>query len=298
MMQVEALRDLFQLTGKWQSSALLYQTEPVQQGYLVPIESLSLQGAELVLRSSPLTHTEWWHHFIPVNTCPRYRGYLLEIDDAFDAFCQQAGCQEACGAEDGFVDLSAGRLRLNHDRAYIAQGFHRLQAYLTLAAEYVDQSNQEQGLQIQLLATDNRLRLHAVSPLDPQLLKRYQLAFQSLYPQLTQIYGKANTLVLPPAPNYSEIDITPDSVIEEARYYALIEATYLEALDMLQFLVQKKGGSQEDTTYYLPDQITYHRFPQRLEAYRSGLYMGRVGFKKGSQEIQQFLQTTLGGGRW
>ncbi len=297
-MQAEALQDLFQLTGKWQANGTIYQSDPIERGYLVGIESLSLAGAELELRSSALTHTEWWHHFIPVNTCPRYRGQLLEIADDFDVYCQKAACDEACGAEDRFVDLSAGRLRLAHDRAYIAQGFHRLQAYLTLVTESVDEINQQQGLRIELQAQNNRLRLQAKSPIDPQTLKRYQQAFQSIYPQLTQIYGKANTSSLPPAPNYSEVDITPESVIEEARYYALIEATYLEALDMLQFLVLKKGGSQEDNIYYLPEQITYHRFQQRLEAYRSGLYMGRVGFKKGSQEIQQFFQTTLGGGRW
>ncbi len=97
------------MTGKWDDNQSVFKVDPLVYGYLSPIQKLEIEalgGWHLV--SSPITNIEWWHWFMPVSSCPRYKGHLVEISDRYDPFCKAAACSEACGAEDGFVDLSAG----------------------------------------------------------------------------------------------------------------------------------------------------------------------------------------------
>lgn len=285
------------LKGSWNEQQLIFRVDPLVYGYMVPLQRLELRHERIYLYSSPLTNTEWWHQFMPVTSCPRYKGQQLEVADSFDSACRSAQCAEACGAEDQFVDLSAGRLPLEAESPYLSHAFPRLQAFLDYAQQIQTQFCQETQLQISLDYQRHLLGLQAHTPLTQ--LRDYAEGFQHLYQAITQIQGKVNTSYLPPAPDYSDVDITPENVMAEARYYGMVEAVRLEALDMLAFLVERKGGSQDQNEYFLPsNQLSYRLYPSRIEAYRSGLYMGREGFKKGVQELQQFFQTTLGGGRW
>ncbi|MEZ0369642.1 MAG: hypothetical protein ACAI44_11185, partial [Candidatus Sericytochromatia bacterium] len=254
-------------------------------------------GIRLV--SSPVTNIEWWHWFMPVNSCPRYKGTLVEIHDRYDPFCKVGGCAEACGAEDGFVDLSAGRLRLIEEATLIENIFPRLSAYLKRAQDMTETACMLEDVVIMLDTSTSVVCLHSRIKPDPANFHKHVQAFNQLYPKITGIQGKVNTGFLPNPGEYSQDDLDEKSILEEARYYALVEAVRQESVDILKFLLAKKGGKVEEDTYHLDqDNMSYILHSNRIEAQRNSLYMGNEGFKKGVQEMQKFFQTTLGGGRW
>lgn len=293
------LESLLGFKGKWNADQTQFRTDPLNYGYLVPIQRAELEAGGVLLVSSPVTNAEWWHQFMPVSSCPRYKGQLVEIQDAYDGFCRQGNCAELCNAEDGFVDLSAGRLRLLEDAEHIQQRFPRLQHFLERAETLVQEYNASQDTQLMLDKSDAVVSLKVRLRPEPESLMGHIQALKEVYPRITGVQGKVNTAYLPQAPDYSDVDISDESVLEEGRYYALQEAVRQEAVDILHFLVERKGGSVSDNEYHLPEnQMVYTLWGNRIEATRNGLYMGNEGFKKGIQELQTFFQTTLGGGRW
>lgn len=287
------------LSGNWSADQRSFRADPLVYGYLTPIQEIIIEPGGLQIVSSPVTNTEWWHQFIPVATCPRYRTQGIRIPDAYADLCLQGQCETACGAEDGFVDLSAGRLRLIEEASLIQQRFPRLDFFLARAERLTREINASQQSSLLLDISERVVRLRARIQADMTSLARHLEAFRQLYPQITQIHDKVNTAFLPQPKDFSDVAITEESVLEEARFYALQEGVRQEAVDILDFLVTRKGGSISENEYYLPqEQMVYTLMPTRIEAMRSGLYMGREGFRKGVQEVQQFFQTTLGGGRW
>ena len=293
------LEKLTGLSGHWNQEQTVFRTDPLIYGYLSPVQRIERESQGVYLISGPVTHTEWWHQFMLVTGCPRRKGLALRIRDSFDSACLEARCQEACGAEDGFVDLSAGRLRVEQEREFLNQRFPRLAFFLARAERLTREITQASGCGILLDTSTPVLDLRARFLATPENLRRYVRAFQELYVQITQLQGRLDARMLPTPTDYSDVTITEASVLAEARYYALQEAVRQEALDMLAFLVRKKGGQIMEHEYYLPvEQVTYTLRHNRIEARRNGLYMGSEGFRKGVQELQQFFQTTLGGGRW
>lgn len=287
------------LSGNWSADQRHFRSDPLVYGYLTPIQQLDIEPGGLQIVSSPVTNTEWWHQFIPVSTCPRYRMQGIRIPDGHADFCLQGQCDTACGAEDGFVDLSAGRLRLIEEASLIQLRFPRLDFFLARAERLTRKLNASQQTHILLDISERVVRLRARIQPDMASLARHLSAFRQLYPQITQIHDKVNTAFLPQPKDFSDVAITEESVLEEARFYALQEGVRQEAVDILHFLVERKGGSISENEYYLPqEQMVYTLMPLRIEAARSGLYMGTEGFRKGVQEVQRFFQTTLGGGRW
>lgn len=286
-------------SGSWNDDRSSFRVDPLTYGYLSPIQRVEVEPGGIHLISSPVTNTEWWHWFMPTSTCPRYKGHLVEIKDRFDPFCRAAACAEACGADDGFVDLSAGRLRLQEEALLIGNIFPRLHTYLNRAEKLTQQICQDQGVGILVDTSQNVVSLHSRLRPDPDSFVRHVEAYRQLYPMITGVQGKVNTAYLPQPKEYSRDDLGEQSVLEEARYHALVEAVHQEAQDMLHFLLSRKGGVIEDNIYHLnQDNMSYTLLSNRIEAARGGLYMGNEGFKKGVQELQRFFQTTLGGGRW
>jgi hypothetical protein len=293
------LENLTGLKGHWNQDQTVFRTDPLVYGYLSPIQRIECESQGVYMISGPVTHTEWWHQFMPVSSCPRRKGQALRIRDSFDSACLEARCQEACGAEDGFVDLSAGRFRVDQEREFLNQRFPRLAFFLARAEGLTQEMRSTSGCGILLDTATPVLDLRARFLATPENLRRYTRAFQELYGRITQLQGKLNAAFLPPPTEYSDVHINEEQVLAEARYYALQEAVRQEALDILAFLVHKKGGQIMENEYYLPvEQVTYTLRHNRIEARRSGLYMGAEGFRKGVHELQQFFQTTLGGGRW
>lgn len=293
------IETLLGLKGKWDQTQRLFRIDPVSYGYLNPVQRVELEGQGVRLISSPLSNSEWWHWFMPVSSCPRYKGHLVEIADRYDPFCKAAACAEACGAEDQFVDLSAGRLRLIEEAGLIERIFPRLQLYLQRAESLAAEVSEQAGVGIMLDYQQGVVSLHSRLRAEPASLERHIQALRRLYPMITGIQGKVSTAFLPQPQTYSQDDLDQASILEEARYYALVEAVRQEALDILDFLLERKGGHLEDNVYHLPnDNLTYTLYNNRIEANRNSLYMGAEGFQKGVQELQKFFQTTLGGGRW
>jgi hypothetical protein len=171
--------------------------------------------------------------------------------------------------------------------------------FLERAEKLIAKLKTETGCGILLNTQGSILDLRARILAQPDQIAKYAEAFKQLYGAITLVQGKVSTAYLPSPGDYSDVAITEASVIDEARFYALQEAVRQEAVDILAFLVKRKGGQIIDNDYYLPvEQMTYTLLHNRIEAMRSGLYMGSQGFKKGVQELQMFFQTTLGGGRW
>lgn len=293
------LEKLIGFKGQWDSEQKVFRIDPLTYGYLSPLQRVEVESQGLYLISSPITNTEWWHQFMLVSGCPRLKGQWVVIHDAFDSRCKAGECAEACGAEDGFVDLSAGRFRVDEDREFLNQRFARLAFFLERAEKLIAKIKAETGCGILLNTQGSVLDLRARILPQPEQIAKYAEAFKQLYGAITLVQGKVSTAYLPKPGDYSDVAITEASVIEEARFYALQEAVRQEAMDILAFLVKRKGGQIIENDYYLPvEQMTYTLLHNRIEAMRSGLYMGSEGFKKGVQELQMFFQTTLGGGRW
>ncbi len=286
-------------SGNWNEDRTSFRVDPLTYGYLSPIQRVELEAGGIHLISSPITNTEWWHWFMPISSCPRYKGHLVKIKDRFDAFCRAGACTEACGADDGFVDLSAARLRLQEEAQLIENLFPRLQAYLNRAERLKDEVCKSQSVGILLDNNQAVVSLYSRLRPEPASFTRHVQAYQQLYPMITGVQGKVNTAYLPHPKTYSRDDLDEQSVLEEARFHSLVEAVRQEALDMMHFLLSRKGGFIEDNIYHLnQDNMSYTLHNNRIEASRAGLYMGNEGFKKGIQELQRFFQTTLGGGRW
>lgn len=296
---VNQLEHLLGFKGSWDEAQTLFRVDPLTYGYLSPIQRVEVESQGLYLISSPITNTEWWHQFMPVSGCPRLKAQWVVIKDAFHESCKAGACQEACGAEDGFVDLSAGRFRVDEEREFFNQRFPRLAFFLERAEKLLSRLKAETGCGILLNTEGSILDLRARILAQPEQIAKYAEAFKQIYGAITLVQGKVSTSHLAKPGDYSDVAITEASVIEEARLYALQEAVRQEAVDILAFLVKRKGGQIIDNDYYLPvEQMTYTLLHNRIEAMRSGLYMGSEGFKKGVQELQMFFQTTLGGGRW
>lgn len=287
------------LKGQWNEARTTFRADPVTYGYMVPIQRVEVEPQGIRLFSSPVTNTEWWRWFMPITSCPRFKGALVEIRDRFDPFCKAGACAEACGAEDGFVDLSAGRLRLIEEAQLIEHIFPRLTFYLKRAEALAEKVCAAQDVGIMLDTSQNVVSLHSRIRPEPATFLRHAQAFRELYPMITGVHGKVNTGFLQNPGEYSQDDLDEASILEEARYYGMIEAVRQESIDILHFLVGKKGGVIEDDVFHLnQDNLAYTLHTNRVEAQRGGLYMGTEGFKKGVQEVQKFFQTTLGGGRW
>ena len=293
------IEKLLGFNGTWNIERTVFRVDPLIYGYLVPIKEVELEAGGILLRSSPVTNTEWWHQFMPVSSCPRYKGQWVEIQDRYDRFCHEGNCAELCHAEDGFVDLSAGRLRLQEDAEHIQQRFPRLQHFLERAESLTQKLCQDTPVRIMLDTSQNLVELRSrLRPENDAILSAHIQTFKELYPRITGIQGKVNTAYLPQPPDYSEVEITDESVLEEGRFYALQEAVRQEGIDMLHFLIERKNGVVTENEYHMPEKMIYILWNNRIEATRNGLYMGNEGFKKGVQELQKFFQTTLGGGRW
>lgn len=296
MITQEMIQPMIGMNGKWENETT-FRVDPLVYGYMSPIQKIEIESEGIRIVSSSVTATEWWRNFMPITGCPRYKGSQVVIADYFDPFCQEGRCEEACGAEDDFVELSAGRLRLLEDNDHIVRLFPRLQQFLEHALALVEQTNQELGVGIGLEFTQNNMALGARVFTDREVFAKHCHAFKTLYPQITHIQGKLDTGHLPAPSDFSGDDI--DDVINEAKYYALLEAVRLETGDMLTFITGRRGGEVDGNQFHLPNEsLTYTMLPHRVEANRAGSYMGMIDYKKGIQQMQQFVSTTLGGGRW
>ena len=264
--------------GKWEND-FKFRIDPLTYGYLTPIERIEVEFGGILLSSSPLTNTEWWEHLMPAMAIPESVEYNQDE------------------VEDGFIELSAGRLNLLEDAEFIEHHFTRLYTYLSRAISMVERTNEVLQMGIGLEIDKSSIRLQARLETDQELLLRNCEAFKKLYTKITDIHGKVDTSALPEPGNFNGNDI--ESIIQESKYYALKEATRLEGIDILSYIVNKKQGTIEDDDYILPnDRMIYKLYPNCIEALRSGTYMGRIGFDKGVKPLQQFFATTLGGGRW
>lgn len=298
-----SIRDIIETSvgfkGKWENYNMNFIVDPLTYGYMTPIQRVDIESEGVHIQSSPITNTEWWTNFMPTNSCPRFKGKAIEIEDYFNDFCKDGKCEEACGAEDGFVDLSAARLRVLDDAEFIDNLYPRLQLFLNRTAEILEKVNQEEDVGIGLDLNTPFIKLHTRVANDQAAITSHMNSMKKLYTLITNIHGKIDTSVLPPAASFNDEEPTEDSVIAEAKYYAMKEAVRLESVDILNFLVNKKGGKVEGNKYVLPNEDMYYELlSDKIVANRSNLYMGNVGFDKGVQQLQQFFQTTLGGGRW
>ncbi len=264
--------------GKWEND-FKYRVDPLTYGYLVPIERVNIEFGGIMLTSSPITNVEWWTHLMPAMGIPEDISY------------------DKSRVEDGFIELSAGRLDLMENADFLEHHFTRLYTFLSRAMSMVERTNEVLKMGIGMELTGTVLRLQARIETDQELLVRNCEAFKKLYAKITDLHGKVDASVVPPAGAFHGNDV--DSIIQESKYYALKEATRLESLDIMNYIVTKKSGIVEDNDYILPaDKMIYKLEPDRIEALRSGSYMGRVGFDQGVKQVQQFFATTLGGGRW
>jgi len=274
----EMIKTTIGFGGKWEND-FKYRIDPLTYGYLVPIERIEIEFGGILMTSSSLTNTEWWHLMMPAMAIPKHIEYDPEE------------------VEDGFLELSAGRLHLLEDADFLEHHFTRLYTFLSRAMSMIERTNEVLQMGIGLDIQETCVKLQARLVTDQELLVRNCEAFKKLFAKITDIHGKVDTAVLTEPGSFQGNDI--EDIIQESRFYALIEATRLESLDILNYIMAKKKGTVEDNDYILPaDKMLYKLHPNRIEAYRSGNYMGRTGFDKGIKQIQQFFATTLGGGRW
>ena len=264
--------------GKWENE-FKYRVDPLTYGYLVPIERVDIEFGGIMLTSSPITNTEWWEHLMPAMAIPEGISY------------------DKNQVEDGFIELSAGRLDLMEDFEFLEHHFTRLYTFISRAMSMVERTNEVLKMGIGLEMDKTVLRLQSRIETDQELLVRNCEAFKKLYAKITDIHGKVDASVPPQPGNFQGNDV--DSIIQESKFYAIKEATRLETMDIMNYIINKKNGLIEDYDYILPsDKMIYKLEPNRIEAVRSGSYMGRIGFDQGVKQVQQFFATTLGGGRW
>lgn len=274
----EMIQSTLGFTGKWETERR-FRVDTLTYGYLTPIEKVEIDVEGLTLISSPLTNTEWWHTLMPAMAIPAHISYDPEE------------------VEDGFIELSAGRLNLLEDADFLEHHFTRLYTFLSRAMTMIEKTNSVLSMGIGLNYSDTILRLQSRFVLDQDLLIRNVEAFKKLYAKITDIHGKVDTSILPQPSDFSGNDI--EDIIRESKFYALKEAVRQESMDILAYIISKKAGQIEGNQYILPkDRMSYKLLPTRIEAYRAGNYMGTIGFDKGIKQIQEFFATTLGGGRW
>lgn len=282
--------------GKWQANSFIIDKKV--SGYLLPIEKIDLDGSKILIKSSPVTNIEMWTKFTPIHQCPRFEGALY-IPDEYAPYCKEAKCNTACGAEDGFVELSAARFRLIEEKEIISNQYRRLQQFLDRCYLMIDEFKSTFGVDIKLDINDKHPFFYSelYAPFDENMIKNYIEAYKTLYPEITDITGKVDIDKF-----YLDEDYDPVSesgLVQEARTYNLQEMVRLGAKDILEDTVKLKDGKIEENFYLIDNgRIRYLLKKNTIEAYREDLYMGNVTFKKGLNEINKFVSTTLGGGRW
>lgn len=269
-----------------------WQADPAS-GPLLPLASVIREGEQVRLTSGLVTRTGWWEAFMPESCCPRYRG-ALAVPDSVAAFCLAGDCQSGCGAEDGFVELKANRFRLLSDQAVIDRLFPALSRFLARAGRLAEELNQIHGTLWQLNLANDRPVFAAVCP--ESALQAHVEAIQLLYPEATGVRGKVD-LTQAPGATLDQLDLDQDDdLMTYAKLLAFQEAVRDEVVRELGKLAVSRGGTaQEDKVSF--SGLTYY-FREQLEAERDSLYMGRISYREGVPRIQDFVRTTLGGGRW
>lgn len=274
----EMIQSTVGFTGKWETERR-FRVDSLTYGYLTPIERVDIEFGGLVLTSSPLTNIEWWHNLMPAMGLPSHISY------------------DQSEVEDGFIELSAGRLNLLEDAEFLEHHFTRLYSFLSRAMSMIEKTNTVLSMGIGIDYSGTILRLQSRVVTDQDLFVRNVEAFKKLYAKITDIHGKVDTSILPQPSDFNGNDI--EDIIRESKFYALKEAVRQESLDILAYIISKKGGQIAGNEYVLPkDRMIYRVFPNRIESHRAGSYMGAIGFDKGIKQMQQFFATTLGGGRW
>lgn len=282
--------------GSWKDHSFIIDHK--QAGYLIPIERVDMLGGVVKIQSSPITNTEYWTKFTPIHQCPRFEGALY-IPDEYAPFCQQTKCNTACGADEGFVELSAARFRLVEESEIIKNSYQRLQQFLDRCYSLIEEFKNLFGVDIHLDISTNKPYFYSeiYMPFDENVIQNYIEAYKTLYPEITDIRGKIDIERFSISDDYDPV--SEAGLVEEARTYNLQEMVRLSAKDILSDVVKHKEG-EVDGNFFLIEhgKLRYLLKPNSIEAYRDELYMGSVGFKKGISEINNFVTTTLGGGRW
>ena len=287
---------LHNLPGTWEDN--IFKVNFKETGYLVPVEKVELKKDRIIVSSSCITNIEWWNKTIPIDQCKRFKG-ALEIPDDFAPFCLEAKCSEACGAEDGFVELSAARFRLVEEKEIIKNDFKRLQSFFDRAFRLMDEFKGTFEVDLHLETDTKSPYLYAVieRPSDESVLRKYFEAFLTIYPEITDIRGKMD--IEDSALNEDFDPISEDGLVQESRNYGVQEMIRRGSIDLLNDIIKQKDGTIEGNFYLIErGRMRFILKPTRIEAVRDELYMGNVNFKKGLKEVQNFIVTTLGGGRW
>lgn len=287
---------LHSITGKWVGNNFVINYK--ESGFLLPIDHIEINGNYLYIKSSSITNTEWWTKFTPIDQCPRFMG-ALNIDDEYTPYCQVGKCSEACGAEDGFVELRAGRFRLKEESNIISEKFKRLQQFLERSYRLIEDFKQTFDVEIHLNNDSNSPYLYSQIDLnsDESIIRNYIEAYNTIYPEIADIRGKVDIENFEINEDFDPV--SEEGLVQEARNYSLLEMTRLATIDALNDIVKLKDGDIEGK-FYLIDKgrIRYVLRPDRVEAIRDELYMGNSYFKDGFNNITNFFSTTLGGGRW
>lgn len=269
-----------------------WQADPAN-GPLVPLTRIARADDQVVLTSGTVTRTGWWEAFLPQARCPRYQG-ALTIQDGTLAHCLAGDCETGCGAEDGFVALKANRFRPMSEREVIQRLFPYLERFLTRAGHLAEELNQVHGTLWQLNLATDRPVFEAKCP-EPAVSAHME-AIQMLYPEATGVRGKID-LTQPPKASIDELDLgQDDDLMAYSRLLAFQEGVRDEAVRELGKLAISRGGTATDEQVSFSG-LTYH-FREQVEAERDGLYMGRIAYREGIPRLQEFIRTTLGGGRW
>jgi len=283
------------IPGKWADN--LWTADFKAAGFLLPIQTIEIEAEKIFISSGAITNTEWWTKFTPIFQCPRFEGKLGIADD-WEVFCQETRCKEACGADDGFVELSAARFRLIEESEIIRNDFRRLQEFIDRVYRLISDFNSTYGVEIHLDVTSTNPYLYAqVDREDEVNLRNCFEAFMTLYPEITDVRGKIDIEEFSLDENFDPV--SEEGLVHEAKNYALQEMVRLAAKDMLNDLIREKDGEIAGN-YYLIDRgrLRYVLKGNRIECIRDELYMGNLTFKKGINEAKGFFVTTLGGGRW
>jgi len=287
---------LHNITGNWLENKFIVNYK--ESGFLLPIDYIEINNNSIYIRSSSITNTEWWTKFIPIDQCPRFMG-ALNINDEYSPYCKVGKCYEACGAEDGFVELRAARFRLKEDSNVISEKFKRLQQFIDRCYRLIEEFKLTFDVDIHLNNDTNSPFLYSNIDLnsDESIIKNYIEAYNTIYPEITDIRGKIDIENFEINEDFDPV--SEDGLVQEARNYSLLEMTRLATIDSLNDIIKSKNGSIEGR-FYLIDKgkFRYVLRPDRVEAIRDELYMGNVYFKDGFNNIKQFFSTTLGGGRW
>ncbi|MEK7434432.1 MAG: hypothetical protein AABZ74_14975 [Cyanobacteriota bacterium] len=284
------------IKGKWINN--IFNVNKKDCGYLSPIEKIELYNDEIIIKSSPFTNTEWWTKFTPNMECPRYMGRLV-IDDSYMPFCLKGKCSQACGVDEGFTELSAARFRLIEEKNIIQDGFKRLQEFLDRTFRLTSEFNETFSVDINVYLGSQYPHFYSKipQPLDDFQIQNYISAYMTLYPEINDIRGNMDIEEFFISDDFDPVD--ESGLVHEAKNYALQEMVKLAGQEMLEDVVNARAG-KIDGKFYLIDngKMRYILRPNKIEAIRDELYMGNVSYKKGLNEVKEFISVTLGGGRW